>query len=459
VKKILISLLVLVVAGALAFGACAQPAPSPAPGPGPAPTPAPAGGEISIGTVCPMTGMFTGFGEGNAFGMQAAVDDINALGGLDVGGQKMKVKFTVLDSESDSAKVGQLAEDLVTREKVSFFVLPDAPAPMWTPTCNVGEKYQIPSIICGGPYEPWNGMRTSATPPWEYNWLTGFAIATPADKGDFRDVPGYTVKDTWFGFLDMYINQTNKVAGVFATDEADGRGWYAPGSPLGFPRILQDERGCKVIGIDKDLGLVPPDTTDYSSVIKEWKDNNVEILWGNCPGPNFGAMFKQAVGMGFKPKIVMIGRAPLFYVDASSWGPDLAAGVGVEVWWSPKFKDCPGIGSTTPESLAQRWMDAKKQPVNPAIGHGYEGMQIALEAIRKAGSLDTTKINAAIPTLNMFKTINSPVLFNKDHFNRIPLFFGQWFKTNTPDKLELKIVLSKHDSLPAEAQPIFPKPY
>ncbi len=456
-KKILISLVVVVMATALVFGACAQPAPGPTPGPGP--TPAPAAGEVVIGTVCPMTGMFTGFGEGNAYGMQAAADDMNALGGLDVGGQKMKVKFVNLDSESDSAKVGQLAEDLATREKVVFFVLPDSPAPMWTPTCNVGEKYKIPSIICGGPMEPWAGMRTSATPPWDYNWLTGFAIATPPDKGDFRDKPGYTVKDTWFGFLDAVKadTNTNKVAGVFATDEADGRGWYAPGSPLGFPRILQDERGYKVIGIDKDLGLVPPDTTDFSSVIKEWKDNNVQILWGNCPGPVFGAMWKQANGMGFKPKIVSIGRAPLFYVDASSWGGDLAEGIGVEVWWNPKFKDCPGIGSTTPQSLADRWVKDKKQPVNPAIGHGYEGMQIALAAISKAGSLDTAKINAAIPTLDM-KTINSPVLFNKDHFNRIPLFFGQWFKTNTPDKVELKIVLSKHDSLPAEAQPIFPKP-
>jgi branched-chain amino acid transport system substrate-binding protein len=437
-KKLFAVLLVVITAASvLSIGACA----------------APPGSEVVVGTVSPMTGMFTGFGEGNVFGMQAAVDDQNALGGLDVGGKKMKVKFVIADSESDPSKVGRLGEGIITADKAIFMVEPDAPAPMHAAVSQVAEKYKVPNIICGGPFEPWDGMRTEASPKWEYAWLTGFAIGTPPDKGDFRDKPGYTINDTWFAFLDQFGAQTNKVAGVFATDEPDGIGWYS-----GFPGALK-AWGAKVIGIEKKLGLAPLETTDYSSMIKEWKDNNVEILLGNCPGPNFGAMWKQANGLGFKPKIVMMGRAPLFYIDAASWGGNLPWGVGVEVWWSPNFKDCPGIGSTTPQSLAKRWADAKKQPLNPAIGHGYEGMQIALAAISKAGSLDTAKINAAIPTLDM-PSINSRVKFNaQQHFNRIPLFYGQWFKTDKPEKWEMKIVLSKHDFLPAEDKPIFPIPY
>jgi ABC-type branched-subunit amino acid transport system substrate-binding protein len=238
----------------------------------------------------------------------------------------MKVKFIIADSESDPVKVGQLGEDVIARDKAVFMVEPDAPAPMHSAVSQAAEKYKVPNIVCGGPFEPWDASRTSASPVWQYAWLTGFAIGTPPDKGDFRDKPGYTVKDTWLSFLDAvdFKTTTNKVAGVFATDEPDGIGWYAA-----FPGILKDY-GCNVIGADKKLGFVPMETTDFSSVIKEWKDNNVEILWGNCPGPVFGAMWKQANGMGFKPKIVMIGRAPLFYVDASSWGGDLPWGVGVQ---------------------------------------------------------------------------------------------------------------------------------
>ena len=37
---------------------------------------------IVIGTSAPLTGMFAGFGQGCTFGAQAAVDDINAAGGI-----------------------------------------------------------------------------------------------------------------------------------------------------------------------------------------------------------------------------------------------------------------------------------------------------------------------------------------------------------------------------------------
>ena len=451
-NRVLVFLLIIVLAVVLALGACAQPSPAPTPAAAPTPSPAPVDGEIVIGNVEPQTGMFTGFGEGNAFGVKAAVDDINALGGLDVGGQKMKVKLIQLDSESDPAKIGGLTEDLITREKINILVEGVGPAPMWAGAATTCEKYRIPNIVSGGPMEPWAGLRTSVTPPWEYNWLSGFAIATPPDKGDFRDKPGYTIQDTWFSYLDMFAAKTNKVAGVFATDESDGRGWY-----MLFPGLLT-QYGLRVVGIDKNLGLVPLETTDFSSIIKEWKDNNVEILWGNCPGPVFGAMWKQATGMGFKPKIVQIGRAPLFYVDAISWGADLAAGIGVEVWWTPEYQEAPGIGNTTPRSLFERWVKAKNQPLNPAVGQAYQGVQIALEAIKKTGSIDPAKINAAIPTLDV-STINHRVKFNKDHFSRQPLVFCQWFKTNTPEKLQMKVVLSEHDFLKPDDNPIFPKPY
>jgi branched-chain amino acid transport system substrate-binding protein len=436
-KKIVVVLLMIVlVAGAVGVSACAAPT---------------AAGEVKIGTVLPLTGMFTGFGEGNAFGMQAAVDDINAQGGLDVGGKKMKVKLIILDSESDSVKVGSLAEDLMAREKINYFAALGGPITGWAGAAIAGEKYKIPSCSGVSPMEPWAGMRMEATPPWEYNWLAGFAIATPPDKGDFRDKPGYTLKDTWLEFLDAFAAQTNRVAGVFATDEPDGRAWYGL-----FPGLLQGH-GEKVVGMEKNLGLVPIETTDFSSVIKEWQANNVEILWGNCPGPVFGALWKQAKGMGFKPKICSFGRAPLFYVDASSWGGDLAYGVGTEMFWSPTYTDCPGIGGTTPQSLAERWAKEKKQPLNPAIGPGYGGVQIGLEAIKQAGSLDGTKINAVFPTLDM-PSIDTRVKFNNDHFSRQPIVFGQWFKVETPEKLELKVVLSDVDFVPVQAKPIFPLP-
>jgi branched-chain amino acid transport system substrate-binding protein len=412
--------------------------------------------EILIGTPAPMTGVFAGFGEGCVFGMQAAVDDINAQGGLYVEeyGTKLPVRLIVSDCESDPVKVGTIAEDLCVTSKVHALLSPDEPVTIHGPVATVADKYKVPHLIGGGPFEPWNGQRMEVTPPWEYSWLIGFRIVMPYPEGDFRDVPGYTIKDSWFQMLDMFADQTNKVAGVFASDDPDGIGWYGL-----FPDALEDY-GLTVVGAEENLGLFPMGTTDFTPIISEWKANNVTILWGNCPGADFGTMWKQCNSQGFKPKIVTCGRAPLFYVDASSWGGDLPWGVGVEVWWDRVYPadSCPGIGNTTAESLTQRWIEDTGQPLNPAIGHGYLPMQVMLDAIERAGTLDSAAINNAIAETDML-TINGRVKFiQEEQFSGLPLFVGQWVKTNKPQVWDLQITFSQHDWLEPAHEPIFPLP-
>lgn len=439
-KLLLISLVVALVSG-LIFGGCKA---------------APAGPEeVRLGTSAPMTGMFGGFGEGNIFGMKAAVEDINKLGGLDVGGVKLPVRLIVADSESDPPKAGTLAEDLCLRDKIHAMVTPDCPITVHHPVSSACERYKVPNIIGGGPFEPWDGYRMSLEKPWEYTWLMGFRIVTDSPEGDFRHgKPGYSIKDTWFAMLDRYADQTNKVAGVFASDDPDGIGWYGL-----FPGALE-EYGLTVVGADEKLGLFPMGTTDFTPIIKKWKDANVEILWGNCDAPDFGTLWRQCHAQGFKPKIATVGRAPLFYVDAASWGGDLPWGVGVEVWWSEDLPadQCPGIGGTTAKSLAERWGEATGQPLNPGIGHGYFAVQVMLDAIERAGSLDADAINKAISETDML-TINSRVKFIKEQqFSGIPLYVGQWTKVDKPHKWELPITFSEFETIPPSGEPIFPLP-
>jgi branched-chain amino acid transport system substrate-binding protein len=85
-------------------------------------------------------------------------------------------------------------------------------------------------------------------------------------------------------------------------------------------------------------------------------------------------------------------------------------------------------------------------------------VQVLVDAIQRAGTLDTEKVNAALAQTDL-PTICQRVKFDENQFSRGPLMFGQWFKADTPEKWDLKIVFSKHDFVPATAQPMFPKPY
>lgn len=448
-KKFLLIPLAILLATGLIFSGCVAPAT-----PGPAAPPAVK--EILIGSVASMTGMFAGFGEGCAFGYKAAIEDINKQGGVYVKeyGAKIPMRLIVADCGSNPQKVGSLAEDLILRDKVRFLVSPDSPCEMHIPTANLADQYKVPHIVSGGPLEPWLSVRGTVDPPWPYTWFTGFAIVIPAAEGDFRyNKKGYTSTDQWLAMLDMFGNKTNKKAGIFASDDPDGIGWYA-----NFPAALE-EWGLDVLGADRKLGLFPMGTTDFTPIIKEWKNYGCEILWGNCPGPDFGAMWRQCQAQGFQPKIVVAVRAHLFYIDANSWGGDLPLGVAGDTWWSPNFKDSPGIGGTTPMSLYERWVKATGQPLNPAIGHGYPSIQVLVDAIERAGTLNAEAVNKAIGETDLMTVTNRVKFTEEEHFSRLPLFFGQWQKTDKAWVWECPVIISYHDFCPVEAEAVFPIPY
>ena len=443
-KKFLLLLGAVALVTILIVGGCAKPAPS-----GPQ--------EILIGVCGPLTGVHAGFGEGNIWGEKAAAEDINKQGGIYVAeyGRKLPVKLLVVDNESDPAKAMSLEESLVTQDKVNFLAPPNQPIPLQIPSATIAERYKIARVSGGTPMEAWLAVRGEASPPWEHSYTYTLTIATPAPKGSYWDKPGYTCMDSWLGILSKYGDQFNKQIGVFASDEPDGRSWYDA-----IPGVLK-QVGFNPVGIEKNLGLFPMETTDFSSIITEWKNNNVEAVWGNCPATPFGTMWRQARAMGFKPKLVIATRASLYYEDVSAWGGDLPLGISGEAWWSPAMdpKACPGIGGTTPKSLYERWVEDTARPLNPGIGWGYNGIQILSDAIERAGSLDSEKVCQALSTTDM-ATITSPrVAFNENHSARLPVFFNQWQKTDKPWVWESKVVLSYFDFLPAEAELIFPIPY
>ncbi len=450
-KKFLAILLAMALALALAVSACA-PAEEEEEEEGPT--------KVLLGATLPETGMFSGFGQ-QGFGMQKAVDDINAEGGIYLSkwGKKVEVDLIILNNESDFAKVGPLTTELVVTHKVHALLSPDAPCDLHDPTSVIANQQGIPQIIPGGPFEPWYHSAAHEGQEWPYTWFAGFAIGTPAPAP--RNVDGYTLVDTWFMYLDRVDAETNTnmIAGVFASSDADGVGWYAS-----FPGLMEDY-GMTVVGVDEELGLFPMDLPqDFTSIIQAWQAAGVEIIWGNCPGAHFGELWKQCYELQFRPKICMVGRAALFPVDVISWGttPPLGWGVGTEIWWSPTYAVADGfvgIGGRTAASLAADWATEEEQPLNRGIGHGYLAAQVMLDAIERAGDVDPDAINDALAETDL-DTISGWVKFDPEtHFSHMPLSFGQWFYDSEAPEEEpftLYITCSALDFIPEERDLIFP---
>jgi branched-chain amino acid transport system substrate-binding protein len=410
---------------------------------------------VLLGTTLPITGIFAGFGE-QGFGMRKAVDDQNALGGMYLSKWDVTVddELIIKDNQSDFSQVLPLSQDLVLTSKVNALISPDAPTDLHDPTSVVANQYGVPQIICGGPFEPWyHGMHEGES--WPFTWFAGFAIGEPQPAP--RNVPGYTMVDTWFLYMDEVGAQTNTngIVGVFASSDSDGIGWYNT-----FPNLLTSHN-YTVADVN---GLFPMDLPqDFTSIIQGWKDAGVEIIWGNCPGAHFGALWSQCYEAGFRPKIALAARAALFPVDVESWGtnPPLGWGVGCEIWWSPTYSaddGFTGIGTRTAASLAADWAAETGDPLNRSIGSGYAGAQVMLDAIHRAGDVDGAAINAALATTDL-NTLKGWVNFDPvTHFSACPLSFGQWFydPENAAEPFTQYITASALDFIPVERDPIFP---
>ena len=125
---------------------------------------------------------------------------------------------------------------------------------------------------------------------------------------------------------------------LYATDDTDGRGWFEGITPtvegIGFRRV----------GRERDLGIFPIGTTDFSPLINEWKDFDAQLLMGNAPSPDTGTLLRQCCEMGFRPEAICATKGVTFYEAIDAWAGNLSYGVITDGLWSPNCDPvlCPG---------------------------------------------------------------------------------------------------------------------
>lgn len=105
--------------------------------------------DILLGTSVQITGPTANTGRYYRDGYQFAVDQINAKGGVKVGGKSYHLALKVLDNQSDvNLSVRQYVQ-LVTQDKINFLLGPFA-SDFVLATSSVSEKYNVPMIQGGG---------------------------------------------------------------------------------------------------------------------------------------------------------------------------------------------------------------------------------------------------------------------------------------------------------------------
>jgi len=398
---------------------------------------------IKIGWPVPLTGGEALFGEPDPWVAQQIEDYVNnVMGGIYLSeyDKKLPIKIIIRDTKSDPDFAATVAEDLITREGIHLMITTCASTAI--PASTTAERYEIPCIVSNAPALAW---LTGA--PYEWSYL---AFWTEVDVAEL-----YVA--TW----DLVRNKTNGIVAGLWTDDPAGRSFRE------LTVALAKERGYTVI----DSGLVPKGTKDFSAYIIEWKKVGAEIFTGNIIPPDFGALWRQCHELGFTPKVATVGRAILFPSAVESIGGDLPLGLTTEVWWSPHHPYKSSITGQTAEELCEAWEEETGRPWTQPMGIAHMVLEIAVDAIKRAGSLDKEKIRDTIANTDLDTIVghidykspipdelykNYPKIIEyQDHISLTPLVMGQWVREPSEQTWKLEIIYNwKYDEILETAEMI-----
>src|SRR5690625_4319298 len=107
-----------------------------------------ADGEVVVGLNAELTGSIPVVGQSSLRGAQIAVDEVNAAGGLEVGGMTYTIRLVVEDNEDKAPSSAAATAKLVTQANVLAVIGPNA------------SRMAIPAA------EMANNMRTPLISPW-----------------------------------------------------------------------------------------------------------------------------------------------------------------------------------------------------------------------------------------------------------------------------------------------------
>ena len=374
---------------------------------------------IKVGHVSPRTGPLAGFAEADDY-IIGQIREIFAAGVTTADGGTVGVEIVTKDSQSNPNRAAEVASELLLEDEVDIITAASTPDTT-NPVADQAEVNGVPCITTDCPWQPYFfGRNGNPEQGFEYTYHFFWGL-----------------EDVIAAFLAMWDKSgVEKTVGGLFPNDADGNAWGDP--QRGLPPALKDA-GYTLI----DTGRYQPMTDDFSAQINQMKEAGCEIVTGNMIPPDFATFWSQAAQLGFKPKIVTVGKALLFPSVVNSLG-DRGDGLSSEVWWSPHHPFSSSLTGASAEQLAKGYMDATGQQWTQPIGFKHALFEVVADVVKRAEDLsDPEAIVSAIASTKL-DTIVGRVDWSNGavkNVTKTPLVAGQWQQSG--DGFNLQIVDNK----------------
>ncbi len=354
-----------------------------------------ASGSIKIGYVSPITGATSGFGEPDSYVIGLARKAFSS--GLSVGGTSYSVEIISRDSQSTPQVSSQVANDLISGQKVDLMLTTSTPE-----TVNgVSAACEAAGVPCISTVVPWQA--------W-YLGLGGQIGQSTTFKYIFHYCFG--VEQFFNAYTHLWPQvPTNKKVGVMWPNDADGN---AIRQALG-PALKA--AGYTIV----DPGAYEDLTNDYSAQIARFIREDCQIFNTFPIPPDFATFWNQAKQQGYTShvKIAQIAKTGLFPSQVSSLGA-IGNGLASGVYWAPTWPYKSTLTGVTCKQLADGYETASGKQWNQQLGASLSLFDVAT-AVLKASGNPKNKAKVA----QTMKTLSVDTIVGHLDWTKPPTFAGQ----------------------------------
>jgi branched-chain amino acid transport system substrate-binding protein len=338
---------------------------------------------IRIGAPLALTGGLADEGKKQQVAYDMWLKRVNAAGGIAVGGRKLRVELLTYDYQSDEKRAQQIAERLITQDKVDFLTSPFGSGHTKV-VAGVAERYGVPV------------MASVASSESVFNQGYKYLFGTLAPNGG--------IVQNMTSLFTRLIPGVKKIA-ILGREDV-------------FPRAMATE--MKAAAEASGLQVVysefyPVGTLDHAAALSKIKAAAPQWIFVSGYTQDLVLARKQMGDIKLAAPIVTMVTGPSYREFIDALGKQ-ANGVTSASWWhhSLNYKSDDVFGST--EAFYKEFLAREKKDPDYVHASAAAALIALQKAIEKAGSLDKAKVRDALATLDI-TTFYGPIKFGANGMN------------------------------------------
>jgi branched-chain amino acid transport system substrate-binding protein len=314
-----------------------------------------AGDTYKIGYAVSKTGRLTFFEEPFLKGLQLAIDQINAAGGID---GKVKIELEQRDTRSDPSTTGTAAQELID-DGAKFLITP-CDADVSLPGGQAGQRAKVPTLnSCGS------------------------GSSLPSQVGNFQFMNVYGTVAMGAAMAEFALEQGHKNAYVMSSKDI----FYTQSTSDAAQKVFQ-EGGGKVVGSTSFKISQPRYPAQATAIAKA--NPAPDALLTSMFVPDSVSFLKQVRAEGFNGPIYMNdgNDAPILF-DAGSAAHDIFVATHA----------FPEHGNETEKFFAAYKKKYGSAPESVFVAVGGDAARLIAEAVKQAGTTDPPAVRDAFANL------------------------------------------------------------